>query len=928
MKPTPEPGGLVGRSDELGAVGQLLADPRRRALGLLIAGEPGIGKTSLWSAAAWAARTASYRVLKSRPSRAEAKLSFAALGDLLGDALDFVLSRIPKPQREALEIALLLRAPNGGAAGPRVVGLAVLSSLVALVGESPVAIAIDDLQWMDMPSAAALTFALRRLADERVRVIASVRLGESGRAPLDLERVLGEGDTQTLILTPLTVGALHHIIHTRLGTSLPRPVLHRLTRESGGNPFYALELARALDRAGATDTITGNARISTPLHDLVRDRVRGLPPRTREVLTAVALAADPSAGLIARVVDDAERHLEPAVEADVIEFDGERIRFTHPLLAAAVEADRPPLARRELHRRLSEVVKDPEQSARHLALATSEPDREAVLVLESAVAIAHARGAPGAVAELTEHVLRLTPPDEDEALRISRTLTAATARFEEGDPRRACELLEPVAQLAAPGAARAEALLLLARIRGEIETVDVAAELCRKALAQAPRGSALHAEIEGELAWLSFFAGEPRLAACRARAAVDLAARLGDATAHAHALAAQAMAEFVTGDAQHATTLEAALVAESNADRVRLDRSPEYVAGFVDLWSGRLDSAHGRFDRIRATAIERGDESNESAALFSLCLLECLAGDWDAARGHADEGLAMAEQSGVNLREMTFASAHLDAHLGAIDAARSRTTAALTAAEADGEPLAQLRYLSTLGFLELSCGDGPTAAVRLAAAANVAAAIGWQQPGLLRFVPDQVEALISRGDFDAAEQALDPFAERVAGTTHPWATGAVDRCRGLLAAARGDLAGAVQTLERAARAHRDSGQPFEEARTLLALGIVQRRAMRRREARGSLEVALATFDRLGAQTWLERAKTELSRIGGRTTSRDRELTSMEQGIADLVAAGRTNREVAADVFVSVKTVEANLTRIYAKLGVRSRSELAARVRRS
>jgi DNA-binding CsgD family transcriptional regulator len=269
----------------------------------------------------------------------------------------------------------------------------------------------------------------------------------------------------------------------------------------------------------------------------------------------------------------------------------------------------------------------------------------------------------------------------------------------------------------------------------------------------------------------------------------------------------------------------------------------------------------------------------------------------------------------------------MDAHLGHVEAAVSAATDVLAQADQAGDRLNAVRALGVLGSVDLSRGHGVEAHAYLARALQLSQEIGLGEPAFLRFIPDAVEALVSLGRPEEAESVLKRFEESARQVGHAWALASVDRCRGLIRAATDDLEGGLVDLERARDAFEQLPFPFELARTLLALGTVERRAKQRRQARASLKKALQLFEQLSAPLWACRAGAELEQIGGRMSS-GLELTPQERRIAELVAAGQTNREVAAALFVSVHTIEGALTRIYGKVGVRSRTELAGRLAES
>ena len=354
--------GLVGREAELGAVEAFLRSAPPCAVAIV--GEPGIGKTTLWQAAVERARSQA-RVLIARPTESEARLAFAGLADLLAEVPGEYFARLPEPQRVGLDAALL-RAASARPPERRVVGAGFLTLLRALAAESEVVCAIDDLQWLDSSSAAVVEFALRRLGEEPVRAILSVRATELNHAPLPaLERDLRVEHVEP---GPLSVASLHRVLRQELGRTFPRPTIVRIAQAAGGNPLYAIEIARELDRR---DEHEGSGRVPVPqgLDSLVRSRVRALPAEARDALLRAATLARPDT----QTIDPVE--LAPAEEAGLVrvEVDG-RIEFVHPLFASAVYSAAPAARLRETHRAVADLARDPEERALHLALAASGPD--------------------------------------------------------------------------------------------------------------------------------------------------------------------------------------------------------------------------------------------------------------------------------------------------------------------------------------------------------------------------------------------------------------------------------------------------------------------------------------------------------------------------------------------------------------------------
>jgi predicted ATPase len=430
---------LIGRQEELSQLGRFLARLAAGPRAFVLEGEVGIGKTVLWQAGLTRARARGQRTLACRPAGSEVKLSFAALGDLLAGALEDALPAIPAPQRRALEAALLLAEPEGEPPDQRAIGLALLNVLRTLSGGGPLLVAIDDAQWLDQPSAAVLAFALRRLTAEPIGVLATVRLTDGEPPPVSLEPWL---PAERLCLGPLTLAALHELLRLRLGVSVSRPTLVRLHEAAGGNPFFALELGRAILEHGREPAPDEPLPVPAGLRALVRARLGRLPASALESLLAVAALSRPTVALALASAGTAERasaDLERAERAGVIAREGERIRFTHPLLASTLYAEASPPRRRSLHGRLAELVADGEERARHLALAAEGPDLGVAAALDEAAANAHLRGAPDGAAALCEQARTLTSEDRPDA-RLRRTTEAANYHLLAGNTSRAREV--------------------------------------------------------------------------------------------------------------------------------------------------------------------------------------------------------------------------------------------------------------------------------------------------------------------------------------------------------------------------------------------------------------------------------------------------------------------------------------------------------
>lgn len=911
---------LVGREEEFAALLGLLEAPDKLPAVAAVAGEAGIGKTTVWLAAVEAAEERGYLVLSCRPAEAEAGFSFVGLADLIGRVVPDVLPQLPRPQRRALEAALALAESDDSRTDERVVALAFLSTLRTLAEGKRVMLAVDDVQWLDAPSLAMLRFALARLEDETVATFLTAR----DKVPRWLRRGVSEQRLYTIELGPLSVGALHELLRTRIETVLPRPMLLRIWKTSGGNPFFALELARALERRDGIVDPSDELPVPASLDELVHERLEGLSAGALEVARVVAALAEPRLRLVETAAGRrAQVGLADALGARILEIDGERLRFTHPLLRSAVSSRATPAQRRSLHARLAEVAPGAEERARHLALATVQPSREIGSVLEDAARAAHARGASAAAAELADHALRLTPAADVGASR-RRVLMAAARHHESGDNGRAIALLEQARAATPRGVEHAAVLVHLAPVQAEGVGLREAISLYEEALAEAEGDDALEATIHLKLADVMRYTDSADRGLAHAELAVHAASRVGDDRLRCLALAEFGALHFNTGRGIPREEMEQALALERSLPEWPLADAATWIFGHQLVWSGELERAR-RLLHEWLEAVKTRDDPEQASPLWYLSILEWRAGNWELAARCAAESLALREQVGRDSPPARWPNGIIAAHRGEVEAARAHAERALAGAEAADNRVAQSGQHWVLGFLELSLGDAAAALEHLRPAHEIRDAF-LLEPGMRVELADTLEALITVGAFDEAERMLVRWEERASALDRAWALAILARCRALLLAARGDLARALVGFERALAEHARSVDPFQQARTLLALGVTQRRAKQRGAARVKLEQALAIFERLGAPLWADKARSELARIGGRAPSRG-ELTEGERRIASLVAEGRTNREVAAALFLTEHTVETVLSRAYKKLGVRSRTELAHRLAR-
>jgi DNA-binding CsgD family transcriptional regulator len=895
---------IVGREEDRASVEAFVGRAEDGAAALVLEGEAGIGKSTLWLAGVELARSRGLRVLVSRPVEAERGLAHAALGDLLEDVLDGVLPSLSPPRRRALEVALLREEVSGDSVDHRALAVAVRDVLQLLSEREPILVAVDDVQWLDLSSSSALAFALRRLAASGVRLLLSRRL-IAGAPPTGLERALDPERTQQLRVGPLSVGAIHRLLRDRLGKALPRQTLLRIHEATGGNPFFALEFVRAL---GPDVDPTQPLPVPRTLEGLVRARIVGLPESTREALAVVAALGTPSLAQLERTGVET-RTLDAALAANVIERNDGSIRFTHPMLSSVLYADLGD-ERREVHRRIADVADDPLARARHLALATEAPDAQVAGILDDAVRGAGERGAAALAAELAEHALRLS----DDQARHPRALAAARAQQAAGEWTRARTIATGLLAEEDIGHFRAEVLVLLA----ELEGLHRAVALLEEALRDADSRPALQSVIECRLAVAVRFKDGFEGAREHARAALELADDLDDDALRVRALAVLTFFCCAVGDAEaSAHAARAHELATGLGDAGLLRETTVAVADVLDI-ARDIDAARVLLEREYVNWRER-DELWTAGLLGHLAWTELWGGRWPLAAEYAARALDISVQYGCDVPWNHLATAVIAAHRGQLGVARAHSERALQLGE---EQIGQHTpvHLGTLGVVALQAGDPHVALDWFSESEATTTRLGWREPGKRWWVPDHVEALLALDRPEDADRVLDAWEADARRLERAWVLAHVTRCRGLVAAARGDVPEAASLLEQAVMGHETVGDAFGRARALLALGVVRRRQRQKRGAREAIGAALAGFEELGAATWVDKARAELGRIGGRTRAEG--LTAAERRVAALVADGRTNREVAAALFLGERTVETHLSHVYAKLCVRSRAELA------
>lgn len=912
------PARIVTRPAESRAVADFLTAASSGPTGLLVEGQAGIGKTTLLFSAVDEARERGFRVLSARSAAAESVLAYAVLADLLVEVEAASWAELSEVERLAVDRVLLRADAEGPATDQREVAGSFLTVIEHLADESPVLLVIDDLQWLDISSQKAIAYAARRFTG-RVGLLGAVRTG-SGSADVASWFQMSRPDALSRItVPPLNLGGLHAVVTDRLGRPLRRPTMVRIWETSAGNPFYALELARAL----GDEMPTAAVQLPSTLTDLVRARIGSLDTNVQEVLLAVSCVASPTVELVAAATDtDADQVfelLEQAESSGIVAIEGHRLRFEHPLLARGVYAGAATARRRAMHRRLAAIVEQPELRARHLALAARHGDQETLDSLDGAAEIARIRGAPAAAAELLDLAVELGGDTPERRIRSARY------HFNAGDAARARTLLEQC--VATPGLIAAEALTLLGVMEILEGSREVAASLLQRALDQCGNTMPLRVQILVPLSLALFNSGQRDAAANRIDEAVAAATQMGVPHLLGEALSMQVSLGCWSGRGVDHAALQRALELEDPDATTSIVTRPSMHNAMLLAFTGQLEEAREAMRSISADCDLRGEESEQIIVAVHRVLIEIWRGNFAQASMIAEDAVERARLLDGDLPRagaLTMRAA-VAAYVGRPDQARRDAEEAQPAVQASGAVFMTACYVIAAGFLEVSLGN------HAAALSALDPLLSTFQPEsteiyFAAFVPDAVEALVALDRLDDAEPLVDALERNGNRLDRAWMLAVGARCRAMLLAARGDVDAACSAVE-AAMAHHDRlPMPFERARTQMLLGQLQRRQRRKDAATATLRDAINAFEGMGTPLWADRARAELARTDV-AHSRSSELTPSEQRVAELAADGMTNRDIAKALFISPKTVEANLARIYRKLDIHSRAQLGRHITR-
>jgi DNA-binding CsgD family transcriptional regulator len=912
---------IVGREEELARLQSFLRDDLPHSAAVVLEGEAGIGKTTVFAHALRAAAELDVRPLFARPAEPDSELAFATLTDLLRPIAGEMAAGLPEPQRRAIAVALLEETDPRVGTDVRAVSAAVQTLLTVACEQRPLLIAIDDAQWIDPSSDRVLGFALRRLLSRPIRLLFAVRRSDELSLPSGVGAAVRAAPSQTITIGPLSLDDISSIVTEALGERPTRRERIEIHAQSGGNPFFAVELARAARRGD--DRPTG---LSLPVpkalrDDLVRQRFAGLSGASREALLVAAAASHPAVPLVRAVVGEAEldEAMDAAERSGVARIVGGEVRFVHPLYRSAIYADASRAHRHRIHAAIARVVDEPEERGRHLALSSDVPDEEVAGEIERAAAVAGARGAPDAAADLLDHAIRLTP--EGETRQLARRLQAAGRHaFDAGDAQIAIELTLRAASLSEPGPARTAALASLGEMEHFVWRLSESRGHLEAALREPDIGDPPRCAIHAQLFWTLDLLGDPSGGADHAERALALARTIDDRPTRARAFGAAARARFLAdGSPSEALEREAPELWQ-RIDGLPVHEWPRWLAEEQALlWGADVGESIDRLSELLSRAEERGDEPSRLVFLCALASTHRRTGDWPAGAAYAREAGDAGSQLGGAGQELALL-AWYEAATADPDAARVDADRCLERIADVANPRAALPSLTELADVELMLGPPGEACERVMVALEDVPFLGVGAPTPAWFVA--ADASVASGRLDAAEEIAAWLRERAEALDGSFVMGFAERIDGQVLSARGDLASAERSLELSLKAMETTDAPFEIARSLLLLGDVRRRSGQKRLARQDLVRSRSIFDWLGASSWVARVDQALGRITGRRPSMG-ELTDAEHRVARLAAAGFRNREIAEQLFMSVRTVEGHLSNIYPKLGIRSRTELAA-----
>lgn len=902
---------LIGRHAECALIDELLDGARRSQGGaVVVRGEAGVGKTALLD---YAADRPDVRVLRGTGVQAESEFAYASAHQLLRPLLPFI-DVLPTPQADAVRIALGMS--SGGPPDRFLVALGFLSLLSEAGRDQSLLCVLDDLQWCDSASTDALLFAARRLATDPVAFVFAVR-DEPGKELFDVPAA------DEVVVSGLSEAAATELLGAAAGVAVPESVRSVLVARTRGNPLALLEVARALSGG----QLAGHEPLPDPLPGGDRlergflDRAQRLSIDAQQLLLVAAAEESGDIDIVAAATGGPGAIENPLAEAEssgLLTIRQGRLEFCHPLVRSAVYTEAAPRSRRAAHGALAAVLAERghvDRGTWHLAAAATGPDETLAGELELVAERAGRRSAHGAASAGYERAADLSPETSD---RTRRLVAAAESAWLAGQAPRARNLVDRAELTTADPVLRAQLLHLKGRAasrNGEVaRAYRILCDAAKLVQVLAPRDAL---EMLADAVEAAMYAGDSDRAAQAAHLAADLDPGPG---ARQRFLSAWLAAESTQMQGRTTESAEWVRVSLTLAEELEDPRLLTW-AGIAAVNLGDISGVQTWFRKAVESARNSGAVASLPYPLEKWSVSEALAGNYAAARSSAEEGLRLAHET-----EQLGSACHLQATLAFVagtcgdeEECRRHGQQALDEAipRGLGIPIANATW--AFGRLDLGLGRYEKAVDQLLSMQDAKPGTGNPVMALWA-TTDLVEAAAHAGRLADVTDAVGRLHDWAAASGKPTAVAHAARCRGLM----GDP-DAVALLTEAAGAFHAAHSPYEEARTQLALGEMLRRRKQRSAAREHLRSAFGAFQRLGARAWADRAAAEL-RATGEAVQRDRadgldQLTPQELQIIRQVCQGASNRDVAAQLFISPRTVEYHLYKAYPKLGISSRTQL-------
>ncbi|NEA31557.1 LuxR family transcriptional regulator [Streptomyces sp. SID13031] len=891
---------------------------------VLLYGPTGIGKSATGRALVAERARAGCRVLSAAPSQSEAGLPYVTLLDLLSNQLELAWQVLPDHLRQPLEVALLKASAPDTVRDELAVRLAVLHVLRRLAASGPVLLVVDDIQWVDPSSLEVLTFCARRLT-EGVQMLATEQVAD-GDLP-----VMAEACPEPVLqleVPPLTEPDVLALLRNRLSSPLPVRTARRIFTASAGNPFMALELGRAILRHPQGVSPNDPLPVSSRLKTLLGDRLADLSPATYELLLLAASSPRPTTNQLAQSLNrpvDAE--LAEAEALGLVDVSSERLRFSHPLLREFVYAEATSAARRQAHAQLAAVVDEPVENATHRALATQEADTDLAATIEAAAVVAGGRGALGAAATLWRLAAERTPADEqdDRAMRLTAAADAAAAA---GHLVESAEMARLAIQAATRPDTKVAALLLL------VDTAWPDREQRLALLAEAFEAAVGDAQLEARVRILrsnsAYFDRRLDDAQVDAQAAEKLARECGDTEALVDALSAASNVQMARDGEQSADALlKQAAELSRGLPLTKSVVGARQMAAMRELFRGRTSQAIEQITALVDEVRTAGAVRWLASVLISATAIYERSGRGADALAAGHECYQLTQDLGDEPEVGLVVACRAEWAGGTAPMARQLAEAALEGCRLVGNEEWTGPALSGIGMIGVLTGDPQRAVEAFDAIAESGEGAMPYDPAVIPWHADYAEALVAAGRLDDAAALIADIRERAETLDRGVVLIGLARSEALLIAKQGDPAAALELLEKTISTAGDHIYPLDLARCELTRGRVARQARRRSVARTAFLDAIEQFEAYGAPAWREVAETELARLDVPSRSRQpSELTDNELQIVAMVRDGSTNREIAAALYLSVKAVESQLTRLYRRFGVANRTQLLRTVDRN